>query len=152
MNWERFFLPPPKRDQVDIFCKSQKQHIFYTWYVSPRVIRCLWTHFQYWFDDGSPSSGPPAAPKKFSTRENAQKWVYSDPKGNSKGIRPKNDVFWRFFQSCLKYDKQCLGYVKFFSGPNNGDYATSKYFYMPCTLFQTIRTTWKIVKKHHFLF
>ena len=62
-----FFYPPPKKgDKSTFFCKSQKQHIFYTWYVSPSVIRCLWTHFQYWFDDGSPSSGPPAARKNFS--------------------------------------------------------------------------------------
>ena len=42
------------------------------------------------------------------------------------------------------------GLCKIVSGPNNGNYATPKYFYMPCTLFQTLRTTWKIVKKHHF--
>ena len=41
------------------------------------------------------------------------------------------------------------GLCKIVSGPNNGYYAAPKYFYIPCTLLQTLRTTRKIVKKHH---
>ena len=75
-----------------------------------------------------------------------------NPQGNSKGNGPKKRCFLTIFQSCSKYHEQCLGYVKLFSGPDNGNYTPPKCYYMPCTLFQALRRTLKIVKNKILLY
>ena len=85
-------------------------------------------------------AAPRLIEKKFPNVKMPKNGYIWTPKGIVRELDQKM-MFFDDFQSCLKYDKQYLGYVKLFSGPNNGDYTAPKYFYMLCKFFQTLRTT-----------